>query len=154
MCFLIKEYEGKIDKICLAQTKTQKDKIGSGMLNTYGGKVEQGEAILDAVARELHEESSVKVNKDNLQKVGILKFPTLNIISYIYKTNTWQGSPKDSKDGEMTNPKWYSFNEIPFNKMWDCDKYWYPLMFQNRYFEGEIHYNKNSLTSKINLDII
>ncbi len=33
-------------------------------------------------------------------------------------------------------PKWFDVNEIPYDDMWSDDKYWLPLLLDNKIFRG------------------
>lgn len=57
--------------ICLAMKKRG---FGEGNWNGYGGKVEEGESIEEAVVREIQEESGIEVAVDVLEKVAINEF--------------------------------------------------------------------------------
>ena len=37
-------------------------------------------------------------------------------------------------------PKWYNINEIPFDKMWPDDEFWYPLVLKGKKFKGKFHF--------------
>ncbi len=56
LAFLFRE-----DKILLSMKKRG---FGSGKWNGYGGKLLEGEALLDGLIREIEEESGLSVKKD------------------------------------------------------------------------------------------
>ena len=53
LCFLVKKENGKIVEVCLAEKKRG---FGAGRLNGTGGKVDEGETILEGAVRETYEE--------------------------------------------------------------------------------------------------
>lgn len=124
LCFIIEN-----GKILLGMKKRG---FGAGKWNGFGGKIENGEAIEEAAVRELHEEVRVLANK--LEKVGELKFifpykKEWNQIVHVFLVKEWEGHPKESE--EML-PKWFQINEIPFDKMWQDDRHWLPILLNGR----------------------
>ena len=37
-------------------------------------------------------------------------------------------------------PKWFTHSEIPYRNMWPDHELWYPMMFNNQYFDGSFKY--------------
>ena len=35
-------------------------------------------------------------------------------------------------------PQWFNIEEIPYDKMWPDDKYWYPIMFKGQKFKARM----------------
>lgn len=98
--------------------------FGEGKWNGFGGKVAQGERVTEAAKRELLEESGLEAN--TLEKVAELEFffphkPDWNQKGHVFLVREWQGEARESD--EML-PKWFCFDEIPFEKMWADDPYW------------------------------
>ncbi|XP_070579843.1 oxidized purine nucleoside triphosphate hydrolase-like [Ptychodera flava] len=107
--------------------------FGVGNWNGFGGKVQAGESIEEAARRELQEESSLVV--DSLQKVGVVdqEFVGDPVILeiHIYKADSYHGEPTES---EEMKPQWFNVDEIPFDKMWLDDQYWFPYMLKGSCF--------------------
>ena len=134
LCFLLKE-----DQICLAMKKRG---FGMGKWNGYGGKVDQGETPIEALVREVQEESGVIVLSENVEKRGEIKFyfaenPEWNERGHIYWIHDWQGEPVET---EEMDPKWYPLDAIPYDQMWDADRHWLPVFLDGKKFEAEIHF--------------
>jgi hypothetical protein len=51
----------------------------------------------------------------------------------VFSCEDYAGEPTETD--EMA-PVWMMPNEIPYNKMWADDVFWYPLFLQNKLFEG------------------
>lgn len=111
--------------------------FGAGRWNGFGGKVQEGETIEDAVMREMEEECSLKV--DGINKLGVLDFEFKkdlgNILQvHIYKATDFFGEPMES---EEMKPQWYDEDKVPFEEMWSDDPHWFPLFLNNKKFKGK-----------------
>jgi len=110
-----------------------------GKWNGIGGKVQEGETIEVAAVREVGEEIGVMINPIDMKKVGNIEFhfkdkPEWNQHMHIFLIRDWEGEPKESD--EMM-PKWYSYNDIPYDSMWLDDKHWLPVVLAGKNIEGK-----------------
>ena len=145
LCLLIKGNE-----ILLAKKKRG---FGVGKWNGTGGKVEEGEEIIDAAIRETKEEIGVDIA--NPEKVGVLhfRFPYKSDWDqdvHLFLAKEWQGEPKESD--EMA-PKWFKLNEIPYELMWDDDKHWLPIILENKKIEADFIFKKGEIIDRHNIKI-
>ena len=152
MCFLIK----KDEKILLA---FKKKGFGAGKWNGVGGKLDskKDKDIFEVAIREMEEEIGIKVK--DIEKMAILNF------SYPYLTNSeerewqthvffakdWQGEPKES---EEMKPRWFKFDEIPFNKMWPDDKFWLPKVLSGKKVKADFIFKKGEIISSHNIRVV
>jgi len=118
--------------------------FGAGYFNGYGGKVEPGEGVAAAAARELTEEACIVAT--DLHRRGILTFswvdqpgdPAWEV--HVFGCTEYEGLPTETD--EMA-PRWFdvelvaaggagqpplSVTGLPFDRMWADDPAWYPLM--------------------------
>ena len=132
----------KVMTLCIVHDKSRvllgmkKRGFGMGRWNGFGGKVNANETILEAAKRELKEEADI--NASDLSEMGIIEFefkgnPEILEV-HIFKVNEYTG---ESKEGEEMKPEWFNIEEIPFDKMWPDDKYWLPMLLDNKKFEGK-----------------
>jgi len=108
--------------------------FGCGKLNGLGGKVQPGETPLRTIVREVEEEAGIAVSPDTLRSAGLVTFrfpadPTMDHLVHIFLAETWSGDPRES--AEMA-PAWYPIDEIPFDRMWDDDRFWLPHVLAGR----------------------
>ena len=127
LCIIVKE-----NKILLAMKKRG---FGIGKWNGPGGKFNTKEGdknIWDTAIRETEEEIGIKPK--DIKEVGVLNFTFPHNSEWdqnvhIFLVKDWDGEPIESE--EML-PKWFNIDEIPFNKMWEDDKYWLPEVLNGK----------------------
>ena len=137
LCLLLKD-----DEILLA---VKKRGFGVGKLNGIGGKVDQGESIIEAAARELKEEVGVTADLEHLESIGDIKFyfknkPDWDQHMHMFFVKSWEGEPAES---EEMRPEWHKQQSIPFDRMWADDKHWIPLALSGKKIKGEFHFNED-----------
>lgn len=125
---------------------------GAGKWNGFGGKVEE-ETIEEAAVRETKEECGIDVIK--LEERGVLSFEFLdnpNILEvHIFKALNWTG---EGRETEEMKPQWFKKEEVPYEKMWDDDKYWLPLLLSNKKFKGSFLFDQNDQVLSHKLEIV
>lgn len=105
--------------------------FGEGFLNGYGGKWDRmDKTIVGCAIRELKQESGVAVRSEDLEKVAIIDFfkggePLFEC--HVFVVRNWEGEFAASE--EMGAPETFDLKALPFDKMWDADKVWLPLIF-------------------------
>jgi len=142
----------KGDKVLLAMKKRG---FGEGRWNGVGGKVEEGESIEQATIRETQEE--IGVTPDSLEKVADLRFKAffkgdLTLMHvHTYFSYKWIGTPKES---EEMSPKWFNLDNIPYDSMWDDDKYWLPLVIKGQKVSADFEFDKSDKVISHSVKII
>lgn len=111
--------------------------FGAGRWNGFGGKVQEGETIEEAVKRELQEESGILAKA--LSERGVLTFifegdPAVALEVHVFAVESHEGDPRETE--EMA-PKWFLHSEILYDSMWPDDIYWLPLFLAGKKFHGE-----------------
>jgi mutator protein MutT len=140
LLFLIKKTDNKITDICLAMKKRG---FGMGRWNGVGGKLNEGETIVDAVIRETKEE--IDVTPKNISKIAELTFifdgkPDWDQVVHTYFCEEWEGEPVESE--EMA-PQWYKVADVPFDKMWPDDKFWLPKALEGEKIKASFTFGEN-----------
>lgn len=143
LCFPVK---GKpINEIYIGMKKRG---FGAGKYNGFGGKVEPGEGIIDAAIREVLEEIGIKTNPSGMIKVAEIEFifpyredDKWNQLVHVYFIDKWTGQPKESDEMtvEVFNP-----SKIPYNKMWQPDKEWLPVVLKDKKIRAKFIFAKDN----------
>ena len=149
LCLLIKD-----GMILLALKKRG---FGIGRWNGAGGKFdpEKGDKnILDATIRETKEEIGIEAK--NLEKFGLFHFrfphkPEWDQDVHLFLAKEWLGEPAES---EEMMPKWFSFNEIPYESMWPDDTYWLPHVLKGERVEANFTFAQGDKILDYNLKIV
>jgi len=108
--------------------------LGAGKINGPGGKIEPGESAHDAAIREVQEE--IGVTPLRLQERGVLHFQFVDGYSLhcvVFVAADYTGEPIETAEA---TPIWFPLNEIPFDEMWEDDRYWLGGALQGRSFDA------------------
>ena len=146
LCLLLKDNE-----ILLAMKKRG---FGVGKWNGVGGKLDESKGdknVTDAIIREAKEEIGVEIK--NPEKSGIFHFhfpykSEWDCDVHLFLAKDWKGEPAESD--EMA-PKWFSFDEIPYDKMWDDDKLWLPRILKGEKLEADFIFKEGEVINKYDI---
>lgn len=148
LVFLIKRSEGRITQVCLAMKKRG---FGEGRWNGVGGKIDTGETVEQAAAREAQEEIDVVILQ--LRKMAELSFyfphnPDWNQKVHVYLCQDWKGDPVET---EEMRPQWFSVQNLPFGQMWPDDPYWLPEVLKGNMLKARFRFEEgdNLIQKKI-----
>lgn len=127
--------------LCLVSTDTQvllgmkKRGFGEGRWNGFGGKVQQGETILEAAQRELEEEAGIRPQELEYSAVMRFHFPhDPDVEVHLFRVSGFTGEPQESDEMQ---PRWFLNEQIPFEEMWPDDQYWVPLFLERKRFRAD-----------------
>lgn len=108
---------------------------GAGKWNVPGGKIAPGESAAEAAARECLEETGIRPLA--VREAGMLEFYFPESDSWdntctVFTAETFEGTLIPF--GEECDAHWVSLDAIPFDKMWDDDRLWVPLLLAGKRF--------------------
>lgn len=118
---------------------------GAGRWNGFGGKLKDGETVMEAAVREMEEECSISMDINDLELAGMLDFrfqksPKEIFQVHVFRVTNFSGEPQES---EEMKPQWFSVDEIPFGSMWSDDPFWLPLLLEGKKFKGSFLFDDN-----------
>lgn len=126
--------------------------LGAGKINGPGGKIEPGETALEAVIRETQEELIITPLEP--RKLGELRFSMSDcpdILCHVYRSDDFIGTPTETDEAV---PVWTALGEIPYQRMWEDDRHWLPLVLVERSFLGHFVFEGEEMRwSKIATDV-
>jgi len=134
LCFIV--HQGKV----LLLHKTE-GRFGGGMWNGLGGKLKVGESPQDCVRREVEEESGLEVPSPIHR--GNLSFrfghdPAKDWFVHVFTATEFSGEPRPSDEGFL---RWFDFADIPFDEMWEDDRYWLPKVLRGESVTGQFSFD-------------
>ena len=119
---------------------------GAGKVNAPGGKVAKGESTLACAVRECEEE--VGISAHNPQTRGILRFQDLvngfALEGHVFVATEFSGDPIETIEA---TPFWCSRTAIPYDRMWEDDRFWLPHVLGGKCIAGDFYFRNDRLVS-------
>lgn len=108
------------------QLQREREPLGVGLWNGFGGLQKPGEPIEVTAKRETEQESGLEVLE--LKRCGLVlirhDYDEAEVELHFFLVTKFQGIAKESD--EMI-PKWFGWGEFPYDQMWPNDRYTLPL---------------------------
>ncbi|MGF1678269.1 MAG: 8-oxo-dGTP diphosphatase [Candidatus Methylacidiphilales bacterium] len=138
LCFI---FEG--DRVLLIEKKRG---LGAGKVNGPGGKIDPGESALQAAQRETQEE--IGITPLHPQSSGELFFQFtdgLSIHCEVFRSDAYEGHLVETDEALGF---WCALQEIPYERMWQDDIYWFDHLIHRRYFRGYFTFDADLMLSQ------
>lgn len=92
--------------------------------------MEEGETLEQAAVREIEEEIGVVIVPKKLENAGMLHCvfdgkPENNRDVHVFVVRDYVGTIQET---EEMKPEWFDVADIPYDAMWDGDRYWMPRL--------------------------
>jgi 8-oxo-dGTP pyrophosphatase MutT (NUDIX family) len=122
--------------------------FGAGKYAGFGGKVEAGETITSAAARELEEEAGIRAEKGRLERMAHLTFcfpaePSWSQVVHAFLVTAWDGDPVESVEMESA---WFTVDDLPFERMWQDNAHWLPRVLAGERVRAVFHFKGDNET--------
>lgn len=127
-------------QVLLIEKKTG---LGAGKINGPGGKIEPGETPLQAIVRETQEELMIVPHRP--RKIGELWFAMSecpDIQCHVFRSDSFTGTPTETAEAA---PVWTPLNAIPYDRMWQDDRHWMPLLIEETPFHGKFVFDDEEM---------
>ncbi|MCW2896396.1 MAG: hydrolase [Actinomycetia bacterium] len=145
LCLLIRTGGDGAAEVLLGYKKTG---LGTGKIVGLGGHVEPGESPAEAAAREVKEESGIRVAPGSLVAAAHVTFifpahPSWDMDAEIFTTADWAGQPAET---EEIRPQWFPVAALPFDQMWDDAPHWLPRVLAGERLRATFSYADDNET--------
>jgi len=122
--------------------------FGAGRWVGLGGHVEPGEETVDAVVREVAEESGLIVAAPALSRAAWLNFvfparPAWDQTAEVFVTSSFRGEPAESDE---LIPRWFPVGGLPLDGMWNDARYWLPVVLAGEQVAADITFADDCAT--------
>jgi 8-oxo-dGTP diphosphatase len=127
--------------------------LGAGKINGPGGKIDPGETPLQAAIRETQEE--LHITPASPRKLGELHFSMsdhADILCHVYRSDSFLGTPTETDEAV---PEWTALDAIPYDRMWEDDRHWLPLLLEEHPFLGRFVFDGDRMLWRdIDIDVL
>jgi len=134
LCYVQKENK----TLMLHRVKKEND-YHQGKWNGLGGKFEKGETPEECAAREIEEESGLKIKTPKLN--GFISFPNFDGKNdwnvFVFTVKEFEGSLIDSPEGTL---EWIKNEKLFDLNLWEGDKIFMKWLFEKKFFSAKFIY--------------
>ena len=133
------------DRILLLFRDKKEVDINKNKWIGVGGHIEEGETPVDAVIREVKEETNYDLVEYAKKAIIIFNFGKEIEIMHLFVSRKFKGRLNpDCNEGEL---EWIDISELPNIPMWDGDRIFLPLVLNDSpFFEMVLYYKGEQLT--------
>lgn len=118
-------------------------RFGEGKWNGPGGKINYDETPVEGVVREVKEETGLTALDPVL--LGNIDFyfgekERPDWTTFVFKVTEFEGELTPNEEGEL---RWFRFEEIPYEAMWEDDLYWLPHLLEGKKVTGTFWFDED-----------
>ncbi|MEM6883544.1 MAG: 8-oxo-dGTP diphosphatase [Verrucomicrobiota bacterium] len=138
LCFVFER-----DEVLLIEKKRG---LGAGKVNGPGGKIDPGETSMQATIRECQEE--IGITPVNPKSCGELFFQFADGLAQhceVFRSEKAEGELIETDEAKAF---WQPLAEVPYDRMWQDDEFWFPHMVEGKYFKGYFTFDEDRMLSK------
>jgi 8-oxo-dGTP diphosphatase len=145
LCLLLRTRGDGTREVLLGYKKTG---FGQGKIVAPGGHVEPGESTAAAAAREVKEETGIRVPQDALLEAAQLTFlfparPSWDMDVAIFTSADWSGEAAESTE---IRPQWFPVAALPLDRMWSDGRQWLPRVLAGERLRATFSYAPDNET--------
>lgn len=122
--------------------------LGAGKVNGPGGRIDPGETPEQCAIRETQEELCVTptgvefAGELMFQFTGDNKLSGHSIHGYVYRAADCIGTPTETNEAV---PHWTPIDQVPYERMWQDDRLWLPLLIERKRFVGRFLFDDDAM---------
>lgn len=161
LLYVFSKFQDGTERVLMIH-RNAKDRPGdfhAGKWNGLGGKCEGGESYLEGAARELREESTLKISPREFSFAGLLQFPnfkphrnedwTCMVFRAEIAENLATSVPPSANEGSL---HWIEKDKLLALNLWEGDRDFLPYVLEKRPFTGAIWYEgRNVVRSELQI---
>lgn len=135
LCFVVRD-----SQILLIEKKRG---LGQGKINGPGGRIDPGETSLECAVREVEEE--LCVTPLGVRYSGRLNFQFVDGLAlrcHVFRADDCLGKPRETDEAV---PLWTPVDQIPYERMWEDDRLWIPMMLERTPFDGRFLFDDDAM---------
>lgn len=130
------------DQVLLIEKKRG---LGAGKVNGPGGKIDPGETALEAAIRETQEEIGITPHHPRVAGELFFQFTDgLSIHCTVFRSDGCEGELVETPEAKGF---WCPVAEVPYDRMWKDDEFWFPLMVGRKFFKGYFTFEDDRMLS-------
>jgi 8-oxo-dGTP diphosphatase len=120
--------------------------LGAGKINGPGGKLEPGETAEQAVIREAHEEIGICPTAPlSMAKLFFSFADGFSLECEVFTAHHFEGRLIET---EEARPFWCPLDAIPYDRMWEDDRYWLPAVLAGDRVTAWFSFTGDRMTDK------
>ncbi|MFO8034718.1 MAG: 8-oxo-dGTP diphosphatase [Candidatus Bipolaricaulota bacterium] len=117
--------------------------LGAGKINGPGGRIDDGESPAECAVREVEEELGViPVEVERCGELGFQFTDGLSLLVHVFRARDCRGQPQETSEA---TPLWVPIDQVPFDRMWEDDRLWFPYMLAGEPFDGRFTFDGDKL---------